>query len=49
MSSAQRNGHRPFISSLIEILAMPQITLRTMPTGGVIRPMALFMMNSTPK
>ena len=37
------------MSSLIEILETPQITLSTMPTGGVIRPIALFMMNSTPK
>ena len=48
-SSAQRKGHRPFISSPIEIFETPQMTLSTMPTGGVIRPMALFMMNSTPK
>src|SRR6185295_15186896 len=48
-SSAHRKGHRPVISSLMEIREMPQITFRTTPTGGVIRPIALFMMNSTPK
>ena len=29
--------------------ATPHTTLSTVPTGGVMRPMALFMMNSTPK
>ncbi|MCY1559318.1 hypothetical protein D9M68_963420 [compost metagenome] len=33
----------------MEIFDTPHITLSTMPTGGVMRPMALFMMNSTPK
>ena len=27
----------------------PATTLSTVPTGGVIRPIALLMMNSTPK
>ena len=27
----------------------PATTLRTVPTGGVIRPIELLMMNSTPK
>jgi hypothetical protein len=31
------------------IFATPATTFSTVPTGGVIRPIALFMMNSTPK
>ena len=39
----------PLNESSSVILATPHTTLSTVPTGGVIRPMALFMMNSTPK
>jgi hypothetical protein len=48
-SSAHKKGHKPFMSSFIEILETPQMTFSTIPTGGVMSPMALFMMNSTPK
>ena len=43
------NGMTPTITSSMRILATPQITLSVVPTGGVIRPMALLMMKITPK
>ncbi len=46
---AIRNGSTPRITNVIGMRATPQTTLSTMPTGGVIRPMALLMMKSTPK
>jgi hypothetical protein len=39
----------PRITSVIDTRATPLTTLSTMPTGGVMRPIALLMMNSTPK
>ncbi len=44
-----KKGSTPRKASSRLILATPQTTLSTVPTGGVIRPMALFMMNITPK
>ena len=44
-----RKGSTPLITRVMLSRATPQTTFSTMPTGGVIRPMALFMMNSTPK
>src|SRR5436305_9048659 len=43
------NGHTPLMISSMLIRLTPQTTLSTTPTGGVIRPIALLMMNSTPK
>src|SRR3954453_7415427 len=43
------NGQTPLMISSMLMLETPQTTLSTTPTGGVIRPMALLMMNSTPK
>ena len=42
-------GSTPRVTSSIFMRPTPATTLSTVPTGGVIRPMALFMMNSTPK
>ncbi len=39
----------PLMRSSIFSLETPQMTLSTVPTGGVIRPIELLMMNSTPK
>ena len=39
----------PFINSSMFSLETPQMTFRTVPTGGVIRPIELLMMNRTPK
>ena len=49
MICATRNGLTPRMTSLIDTRATPQTTFSTMPTGGVSRPIALLMMNSTPK
>src|SRR3954462_101746 len=43
------NGITPLTMSSMLMLETPHTTLSTTPTGGVIRPMALLMMNSTPK
>src|SRR5436305_13990052 len=43
------NGQTPLMISSMLILDTPHTTLSTTPTGGVIRPIALLMMNSTPK
>src|SRR3954467_4246328 len=42
-------GQTPLMTSSMLILETPQTTFSTTPTGGVIRPIALLMMNSTPK
>src|SRR5690606_22675328 len=46
---AIRNGVTPVITFPRGTRATPLTTLRTMPTGGVIRPMQLFITNRTPK
>src|SRR3954471_9779 len=43
------NGHTPLMISSMLIRLTPQTTFSTTPTGGVIRPIALLMMNNTPK
>ena len=43
------NGQTPLITSSMLIFETPQTTFSTTPTGGVIRPIALLMMNRTPK
>ena len=48
-SCAIMNGQTPLMISSMLILETPQTTFSTTPTGGVIRPMALLMMNRTPK
>ena len=48
-SCAIMNGQTPLMMSSMLIRETPQTTFSTTPTGGVIRPMALLMMNSTPK
>src|ERR1700710_1697039 len=48
-SCAIMNGQTPLMISSMLMLETPQTTLSTTPTGGVIRPMALLMMNNTPK
>src|SRR3954468_20830381 len=42
-------GQTPLMISSMLIRETPQTTFSTTPTGGVIRPMALLMMNNTPK
>src|SRR3954452_15144921 len=42
-------GQTPLMISSMLILETPQTTFSTTPTGGVIRTIALLMMNSTPK
>jgi hypothetical protein len=42
-------GQTPLMTSSMLIRETPQTTFRTTPTGGVINPIALLMMNSTPK
>ncbi|MDT4889529.1 hypothetical protein FQZ97_1262340 [compost metagenome] len=46
---AAMKGSTPRVTSSMRIFPTPATTFSTVPTGGVIRPMALFMMNSTPK
>ena len=46
---ATMKGRTPRVTASIFILPTPATTLSTVPTGGVMRPMALFMMKSTPK
>ena len=46
---AVRNGITPRITRSIGTPATAQTTFSTVPTGGVRRPIALFMMKSTPK
>ena len=41
-------GQTPLMMSSMLMRDTPQTTLRTTPTGGVIRPIALLMMNSPP-
>lgn len=48
-NSASMNGHTPLIRSSMEMRDTPATTLSTVPTGGVISPIELFTMNSTPK
>ena len=48
-NAAIRAGQLGLKVAIIEMRATPQTTFSTVPTGGVTRPMALFMMNSTPK
>src|SRR4051794_18331973 len=48
-SCAIMNGQTPLMISSMLIRLTPQTTFSTTPTGGVIRPMALLMMNNTPK
>src|SRR5881398_111355 len=48
-SCAIMKGQTPLMISSMLILDTPHTTFSTTPTGGVIRPMALLMMNSTPK
>ena len=43
------NGITPLVTVSIDIRPTPATTLSTTPTGGVTSPMALFMMNMTPK
>jgi hypothetical protein len=43
------NGQTPLMMSSMLMRDAPQTTLRTMPTGGVIRPIELLMMKRTPK
>ena len=42
-------GITPRVTSSMLIFHTPATALSTVPTGGVIRPMAQLMMNSTPK
>ena len=42
-------GSTPRVTSSIFMRPTPATTLSTVPTGGVIRPIELLMMNSTPK
>ena len=46
---ATMKGQTPLMTSSMLIFDTPATTFSTVPTGGVIRPIALFMMNSTPK
>src|SRR2546428_545381 len=48
-NSAHMNGSMPRVTSSILMRPTPATVLSTVPTGGVIRPMALLMTNSTPK
>src|SRR5712691_11646500 len=48
-NSAHMNGSMPRVTSSIFMRPTPATVLSTVPTGGVISPMALLMMNSTPK
>lgn len=43
------NGITPLIKSCIGTRATPLATFKTVPAGGVIRPIALLMTNRTPK
>ena len=43
------NGTTPSVTASMLTLPTPATVLSTTPTGGVIRPMALLIMNSTPK
>src|SRR6185295_4797032 len=49
VSFAIMNGQTPLMICSMLIPVTPPTTLSTTPTGGVTRPMALLMMNSTPK
>ena len=49
INCAIMKGHTPLTMSSMLMRDTPQTTLRTMPTGGVIRPIELLMMKSTPK
>ena len=49
ISCATMNGTTPTMMSSMVTLETPQTTLSVVPTGGVTRPMALLMMNTTPK
>lgn len=44
-----KNGKIPLTSSSILIFPIPQITFNTVPTGGVIKPMDVFITKRTPK
>ena len=46
---APMKGSTPRVTSSMRMRPTPATTFSTVPTGGVIKPMALFMMNSTPK
>ena len=43
------NGMTPLVTASMLILPTPATVLSTTPTGGVISPIALLIMNSTPK
>jgi len=46
---ASMNGMTPRVTSSMLILPTPATAFNTVPTGGVIKPMALLMIKSTPK
>src|SRR3990167_566057 len=48
-NSAMRNGRVPLTVSMKGTFDTPETTFSTRPTGGVIRPMAQVITNSTPK
>ena len=48
-NSAIKKGITPFIKSDIEVFVTPATTFKTVPTGGVINPILLLIINSTPK